>query len=134
MKVQFLEGKIIGEELIQKICGELEYNLPNDFLESIRVNDGAYLSPNNILEGVNATNVNNLVSFDEADSSFILDILEDLDFRAKNIIPIAEDPFGNIFGFHFLDKDNSEIVFYDSEMECSIKICNTYTEFISLIY
>lgn len=134
MKELFFDGSNTDKETIKTIIEQLNYKLPSDFVDVIIQHDGAYLSPNTIFEGIDENNVNNLISFDENDPSFILDIIKDMGLDDLNIIPIAEDPFGNIFGFRFTTDKKYEVVFFDSELENVRTICDTFTEFINLIH
>ncbi len=74
------------------------------------------------------------MSFDSDDPSYILGIISDMGLDEYNIIPIAEDPFGNIFGFRFESAEKYDVVFYDAELVSARKICNTFTEFLNMIH
>lgn len=129
------ENHIITDEMVKSVKSILKVNFPEDFLAIIKKYDGGYPSPNKITIDGNTEIVNNLVSFLEDDVSFIVDIFEETEYlKNTKLIPIAEDPFGNLFCYDFND-GRSEIVFWNHEKFNDKKIvCNNFTEFIQMLH
>ncbi len=113
---------------------ELKIEFPKDFVANIKKYDGGYPKPNKITVEGQEEVLNNLVSFLEEDTSFILDIISDIEnFRDSNLVPIAEDPFGNLFCYSFRESAY-EIVFWSHE-ESSVKhVCNNFEELITMLH
>lgn len=111
-------------------------SFPDDFIAIIKKYDGSYPEPNGIIVNGNAEAVNNLVSFLEDDTSYIVSIFNDTEgLKEANLIPIAEDPFGNLFCYDFND-GKSDIVFWEHEDEDESEktfICSNFTEFINML-
>lgn len=129
------EHNIITDDMIKNVERILKVNFPEDFIYIIKKYDGGYPSPNKITFDGNVEIVNNLVSFLEDDVGFILDICEETEhFNNTKLIPIAEDPFGNLFCYDFDDKKN-RIVFWNHENFSDKKfVCNSFTEFIQMLH
>lgn len=128
------DNNIVSEENIQVVEAELKIEFPKDFITNIKKYDGGYPKPNKIMVEGQDEVVNNLVSFLEADASFILDIIGDIEnFRDSNLVPIAEDPFGNLFCYSF--KENAyEIVFWSHEKGSVKHVCNNFEELIAMLH
>ena len=78
--------------------------------------------------------MNNLVSFKEDDVSFILDIVNDMEnLSNSNLIPIAEDPFGNLYCYSFKE-NGSEIIFWEHEDGTVNYVCNSFKELLTMLY
>ena len=129
------ENHIITDDMVKNVKCVLKVNLPEDFLSIIKKYDGGYPSPNKITINGNDEIVNNLVSFSEYDVSFILDIFEETEYlKNTKLIPIAEDPFGNLFCYDFND-GRSKIVFWNHEKINDKKfVCNNFAEFIQMLH
>ncbi len=125
----------ITDEMIEKVSRMLNVDFPVDFLSVIKKYDAGYPCPDSVTVDGNDESVNNLVSFMEGDSSFILDIIEETEnFKESNLIPIAEDSFGNLFCYDF-SEENSKIVFWDHEINNSKKfVCNSFTELLQMLH
>lgn len=129
------EHNIITDDTIKQIQDFLGISFPKDFISIIKKYDGGYPEPNKITFNGSTEIVNNLISFLKSDESFILDILEETEFlKETKLIPIAEDPFGNLFCFDF-NNGKDEIVFWNGEKhKDKIFICNSITEFIQMLH
>ena len=114
---------------------QIGFRFPKDFIEMVMLYDGGYPLLNRIIIDGNEEVFNNLISFDEDDESYILDIISDIeDFEETNLVPIAEDPFGNLFCY-FYDENEVYIVFWNHENSSQIKfICKTFTELLELLH
>ena len=75
---------IIDDEIVNKIEMQIGFRFPKDFIEMVMLYDGGYPLLNRIIIDGNEEVFNNLISFDEDDESYILDIISDIeDFKAK---------------------------------------------------
>lgn len=128
------ERHIITNEMIKKVENSLNIEFPKDFVLAIKMYDGSYPVPNIITVSGENEIVNNFVSFWEEDESYILDVLNDTEGLGDGLIPIAEDPFGNLFCYDFLNL-KEKIVFWNHE-QCKKNsvICNNFTEFIGMLH
>ena len=129
------DNHIISDEMVKSVESILEVNFPEDFLSIIKKYDGGYPSPDKITINGNTEIVNNLVSFMEDDLSFILVIYEETEYlKNTKLIPIAQDPFGNLFCYDF-KAGRSEIVFWDHEKFNDKEfVCNNFTEFMRMLH
>ena len=124
----------MSDENIKVVETELKIKFPQDFVTNIKKYDGGYPKPNKITVEGQEEVLNNLVSFLEEDTSFILDIISDIEnFRDSNLVPIAEDPFGNLFCYSF--RENAyEIVFWSHEESYVKYVCNNFEELIAMLH
>lgn len=129
------ENHVITNEMVKNVESILKVNFPEDFLCFIKKYDGGYPYPNKITVNENTEIVNNLVSFCEDDMSFIIEVFEETEnLKDTKLIPIAEDPFGNLFCYDFND-ERSEIVFWDHERFHNKEfVCNSFIEFIRMLH
>lgn len=129
------ENNIVTDEIIKKVETELKIKFPKDFVVNIKQYDGGYPIPNKITVNGQEEVLNNLVSFKEEDTSFILDIIGDTEnFSGSNLVPIAEDPFGNLFCYSF-EENTCEIVFWNHEENSAKKhVCNNFEELIAMLH
>ena len=128
------DNNVVSDENIKVVETELKIKFPEDFVANIKKYDGGYPKLNKITVEGQEEVLNNLVSFLEEDTSFILDIISDIEnFSDSNLVPIAEDPFGNLFCYSF--RENAyEIVFWSHE-ESSVKhVCNNFEELIAMLH
>ena len=133
--MKWINNNIITDESIEKIENQLGIKFPTDFVSKIKEVDGGYPIPNKITIDNQIEVLNNMVSFLEDNPSFILDIIQETEtFPSLNLIPIAEDPFGNLYCYYF-GNGKCEIVFWDHE-DINIKknICNSFDELIAMLH
>lgn len=125
----------ITDDSIEKVETRLGIRFPKDFTDNIKKYDGGYPIPNKIMVNGKEEILNNLVSFKEDDDSFILDIINEIDnFADFNLVPIAEDPFGNLYCYSFNENSN-EIVFWDHEDGINVNhVCNSFDELLAMLY
>lgn len=128
------DNNVVSDEDIQVIEEELQIVFPKDFVANIKKYDGGYPKPNKITVEGQEEVLNNLVSFLEGDRSFILNIIRDIEnFRDYNLVPIAEDPFGNLFCYFF--RENAyEIVFWNHEESSRKHVCDNFEELIAMLH
>lgn len=129
------ENNVVTDDMIKKVEAELKIKFPRDFVAIIKQYDGGYPIPNVITVEGQEEVLNNLVSFIEGDVSFILEIISDTEyFSASNLVPIAEDPFGNLFCYSF-GEDTCEIVFWDHEEGVANKyVCDNFEELLAMLH
>ena len=84
---------------------------------------------------------NNFLSFDEEDSSNIINAYNDVKDRLiEKVIPFAEDPFGNLLCFDYRNSEQPIIVFWEHEKAFNNKenaisfICNTFSELLNMLH
>lgn len=128
------ENNIITEDMIKEIEEYFNISFPQDFLDVIKNYDCGHPHPNAInIDGYEEI-LSNIVSFCENHTSYIINIFEDIeDFRDKRLIPIAEDPFGNIFCYR-MENNGIDIVFWDHENNEEKYVCNKFSELLALLY
>ena len=81
---------------------KLNVKFPQDYVDVVSQNDGGYPSPNRLKVNGNEEIINNLLSMKSDNSSYIIDVFENVSDRLiEDVIPIAEDPFGNLICFDF---------------------------------
>lgn len=138
------ETKTITQNMIKKVEDFFNVKFPNDFLDVIKIYNGGYPCPSenkideyaDIIIGITINGkievINNLVSFCEEDENYIIAIFKDTEnLYNKNVIPIAEDPFGNLFCYEIKDNNSFSIIFLDNELNEKTYICDTFSEFIN---
>lgn len=128
------DNNVLTDYNINVVETKLKVTFPKDFIAIIKQYDGGYPIPNKItVEGQDEV-LNNLVSFVEGDVSFILDIISDTEgFGEANLVPIAEDPFGNLFCYSFED-NTCEIVFWSHEESSRKHVCNNFEELLAMLH
>lgn len=126
---------------ISKVEAIFGVKFPKDYIEIIRKNDGGYPKPNRYNLNSNEEVFNNLLSFDEEDSSNMIDTYNDVKDRLiAKIIPFAEDPFGNLICFDYRNNEQPIIVFWDHEKAFNDKesalsyLCNSFTELLLMLH
>lgn len=109
------------------------YMLPEDLKECIVKNNAGVPSSSTFDLGENKEMVfGGLLSFNEGDVDSIYDyisLFETDDGKGLKMFPFALDPAGNFFCI-----ENGKVVFYDHEMDKTTVICNTFTEFLNMLY
>lgn len=136
-------GKV-QKEIIEHIEKRLGIPFPEDYKECARINHGGTPVPDTFdLEEYGEGVVNRLLSFNEDSPIYILNTWESLKTvhkQPKEIIPFANDPFGNIYCFDYRESEsNPVIVFYDHETDpdddmALTYVCDTFTELIESLH
>ena len=123
---------LMNNDLIFELENLLKISFPEYFISFIQENNAGY-PKNNILDIKGRERVvSNLISMNYEDrpnmlgESLYLSTMFD-----ENLVPFAEDPFGNLFCFNFFLKDRYEVVFLDMESNFEItSIFETFSEFL----
>lgn len=101
-------------DIIESVEHRLQITLPEDYKQFVLKYDGGYPNPNHFKVDGKVEIFNNLISLDENEYNNIYEILEDLQDRiGDQLIPFAEDGFGNLLCFDY--SANKNIVFWDHE-------------------
>lgn len=112
--MKWLNYKDISIDIIESVENRLEITLPEDYKQIVLKYDGGYPNPNHFKVDGKVEIFNNLISLDENEYNNIYEILEDLQDRiGDQLIPFAEDGFGNLLCFDY--SANKNIVFWDHE-------------------
>lgn len=135
------ENDNVGIATICKIEEFFNVKFPKDYVEIVMENDGAYPIPNRFNINGSEEVFNNLLSFDENDSSYIVDVFNDVKDRLlDSIIPIAEDPFGNLICFDYRTNNQPSIVFWDHEKAFYDKnlaisdLCDSFNKLLFMLH
>lgn len=109
------------------------YQLPEDLKSCIMEYNAGVPSRSSFDMGENKGMVfGGLLSFNEGDEDSIYDYigLFEIEPRKKlKMFPFGVDPAGN-----FLCVKEGKIVFYDHETDRTIPVCDTFTQFLSMLY
>ena len=114
---------------------EIKYHfeLPDDLRKCLTEHNAGVPSLSTLDFGKNKGMVlGGLLSFnkDDADSFYdYVDLFEQKDGKGLKMFPFALDPAGNFFCV----KDN-KIVFYNHETDQTVMICETFTQFLNMLY
>ena len=112
--MKWLNYKDISIDIIESVENRLEITLPEDYKQIVLKYGGGYPNPNHFKVDGKVEIFNNLISLDENKYNNIYEILEDLQDRiGDQLIPFAEDGFGNLLCFDY--SANKNIVFWDHE-------------------
>lgn len=110
--MKWLNYKDSSINIIESVEHRLQITLPEDYKQFVLKYDGGY--PNHFKVDGKVEIFNNLISLDEKEYDNIYEILEDLQDRiGDQLIPFAEDGFGNLLCFDY--SANKNIVFWDHE-------------------
>jgi len=131
---QFKDGSI---EKVEKIWG---VRFPVEFTACVKKFNGGYPSPSVFKSNGIKESVNNFLSFNEDDVSYILGHYEDVkEYLPEKVFPFARDAADNLFCFDYRNCENPTIIFWDYEIAFksivnSIKeLCNTFADFLEML-
>ena len=136
--MKWLNYKDSSIDTIESVEHRLQITLPNDFKKFVLKYDGGYPSPNHFKVDGKVEIFNNLISLDENEYDNIYEILEDLQDRLSDqLIPFAEDGFGNLLCFDYSADKN--IVFWDHEKNYddfkeSTFVCDSFSSLIENLF
>lgn len=118
---------------------EQRYNIkmPDDLVEYITKYNGGMVEPYTFdLENETGKVFGGFLSFNEEDpdgeEELVSETIDLVDFYKDSkliALPLGEDPFGNLICL----KDNN-IYFWDHEEDEFIYICDTFTDFLNMLY
>ena len=135
------ENESVETTTISKVEDIFGIEFPRDYVECIIKNNGGYPKPNRFNLNGNEEVFNNFLSFDEEDSSNIINAYNDVKDRLiEKVIPFAEDPFGNLLCFDYRNNEQPTIVFWEHEKAFNNKenaisfICNTFSQLLNMLH
>lgn len=133
-KIIWKYGKKVNLSVFEAIQENFNIVFPKEYKDIVLNNDGATPSPRII----NGTLINNFIPVNPEETYNISKSCETLKANIPtNVIPFAQDAFGNYFCFDFRkNKGNPSILFYDHETDNSDSlsiICNSFVEFLELL-
>lgn len=136
--MKWLNYKDSSINIIESVEHRLQVTLPEDYKQFVLKYDGGYPSPNHFKVDGKVEIFNNLISLDENEYDNIYEILEDLQDRlSAQLIPFAEDGFGNLLCFDYSADKN--IVFWDHEKNYDdfkeiIFVCSSFSNLIENLF
>ena len=136
--MKWLNYKDSSINIIERVEHRLQITLPEDYKQFVLKYDGGYPSPNHFKVDGKVEIFNNLISLDENEYDNIYEILEDLQDRLSDqLIPFAEDGFGNLLCFDYSADKN--IVFWDHEKNYdnfkeSTFVCDSFSSLIENLF
>ncbi|MDU7074031.1 MAG: SMI1/KNR4 family protein [Streptococcus peroris] len=136
--MKWLNYKAISIDTIERMEDRLQITLPDDYKQFVLKYDGGYPYPNHFKVDGKVEIFNNLISLDENEYDNIYEILEDLQDRLSDqLIPFAEDGFGNLLCFDYSADKN--IVFWDHEKNYddfkeSTFVCSSFSSLIENLF
>lgn len=149
----------VSETKIKEIGLQLGFQLPQDYIDCVKINGGASVLPEEFNVGNVERCFGSLFSFDEESSEYIVKKYEIYKLTLpQNVFPIAIDPAGNLICLDY--KNNTEnpiVVFWEHEnagekemlmhqeglTEAQVEelarenvffVANTFTEFLSKLH
>lgn len=118
---------------IKKLEEILGVTMPDDYIECVMKNNAGYPSLKIFTTDVENEHVfNNLLTFDESKSVNIFNTYKSVLAASgnKELLPFAEDPFGNYICFDF-SESSVKIVYWEHETQKTETVCTTFTEFLA---
>ncbi|HAB60196.1 MAG TPA: SMI1/KNR4 family protein [Lachnospiraceae bacterium] len=131
----------LGDNEIKYVEDIFSIEFPEDYINCIKNNDGAYPVPDTFYIENNEETLNNLLSLHKDNESYLLRVYQNvIDRILEKIIPFARDPFGNLLCFDYRNNGQPIIVFWDHEKAFNDKekaitfICNTFAELLNMLH
>ena len=124
------------DEDIQNVEKKIGFEFPKDFIEVMKMNDGACPSVRAFDMLDDESCINNLLSFDESAVQSIIFAYHVVQGRGlKNVYPIARDPFGNYLCYKKCKFNKLKIVFWNHEKpKKTTELCHTFSEFLDMLH
>ncbi|MGH1325927.1 SMI1/KNR4 family protein [Bacillus pretiosus] len=107
----------VSETKIKEIGLQLGFQLPQDYIDCVKINGGASVLPEEFNVGNVERCFGSLFSFDEESSEYIVKKYEIYKLTLpQNVFPIAIDPAGNLICFDYKEhEENPIVVFWEHE-------------------
>ncbi|MRX72845.1 SMI1/KNR4 family protein [Bacillus lacus] len=103
----------VSEATIKEIGLQLGFQLPQDYIDCVKINGGANVLPEEFNVGIVERCFGSLFSFDEESSEYIVKKYEIYKpFIPKKVFPIANDPAGNVICLDYNNNPESPIVVF----------------------
>ncbi|UKS64956.1 SMI1/KNR4 family protein [Rossellomorea marisflavi] len=113
---QFADAAV-SEEYVKKTGSELGFELPEDYIKCVALNNGANVEPDLFNVGNKEKVFGTLLSYDQDNDEYIVDVFNSYKATLPNgLVPFAFDPAGNLICFDYKEsKDSPFIVFWEHE-------------------
>ena len=111
------------------------HKLPTDYFECVLINNAGYPNPERVKSAKGDERVlNGLLNYDQHKKANIFSTYETFvqSTGRKDIVPFANDPFGNYFCFDFAQ--SISVVFWKHETNTVEEICDSFTNLLELLY
>lgn len=107
----------VSEVEIKESGLQLGFKLPQDYIDCVKINGGASVLPEEFNVGKVERCFGGLFSFDEQSSEYIVGKYRIYNSTLpKEILPIADDPAGNLICFDYKNhSENPIVVFWEHE-------------------
>ncbi|MEW5568628.1 SMI1/KNR4 family protein [Rossellomorea marisflavi] len=107
----------VSEEYVKKTGSELGYELPEDYIECVALNNGANVEPDLFHVGTIEKVFGTLLSYDQDNDEYIVDVFNSYKAALPNgLVPFAFDLAGNLLCFDYKNHErNPVIVFWEHE-------------------
>ncbi|SDC84856.1 SMI1 / KNR4 family (SUKH-1) [Terribacillus halophilus] len=106
----------IPESIIKQIGLQLGFNLPQDYIECVKINGGASVFPEEFSVGKVERCFGSLFSFDKESSEYIVKKYDIYSiFLPRAVLPIANDPAGNLICLDYNDNESPIVVYWEHE-------------------
>ena len=143
LNIQWEDGREISRSQISEFENELGIELPSDFKEVIKNQDGGTPElPALDFCGMSEKVFSGLIPLLESNdySESIIDTIESYEERfPEGIIPFGQDPFGNLYCFDYRNKTTPILVYWDHEEEMDNEnqfcvVASNFTELLNMLY
>jgi hypothetical protein len=129
-------GRQTSDDAIRALEKTLTINLPADFINVARANDGGRPRPKAVdIHGGREVVFERLLSIEGSGSETILEAAGAVGGRSsEGLVPFGRDPFGNLFCFVFRAQQCTEVVFWDHESGKSSPLCTSFATLLALLH
>lgn len=116
---------------VKSALDEIGIELPEDFCKAIGpINGGALVSAVCNIPGLGDVPYSRNLSLAQTSKGNAIELFLILQSQNKKLFPFGSVGDGDLYCF---DLENNEVVLYQHEKDTTIRICKSYTEFMSLI-
>ncbi|GLI82626.1 SMI1/KNR4 family protein [Rossellomorea marisflavi] len=103
----------VSEEYVKKTGSELGYELPEDYIECVALNNGANVEPDLFHVGTVEKVFGTLLSYDQDNDEYIVDVFNSYKAALPNgLVPFAFDPAGNLLCFDYKNHESNPVIVY----------------------
>jgi len=130
--MEWLYGQECLKDDLNKLEEKLSIKLPNEYINIVKMHDGAYPKKNTYDYNGKIGNVVQCLVSCKNEPMGILDMTKRINI--KNIIPFMKDPFGNYICFEYKAPEDYIIVLWDHDTEKISYIADSFEIFINSLY
>ncbi|WP_147532320.1 SMI1/KNR4 family protein [Bacillus marasmi] len=106
----------VSEAKIKEFGLQLGFQLPQDYIDCVKVNGGASVLPEEFRVGNEERCFGSLFSFDEESCEYIVKKYETYKpFLPQKLFPIANDPAGNLICLDYKNTERPVVIFWEHE-------------------